>query len=304
MDYACFSEITQYSPAVSAHLLPPLCLHKRKCVCYLTVCVYRCLFFLITQSLLEWKTSRLISIWPLDSLWRPHGVLCPDWLWHCRSATNWINTITHILPVLRVLPHVLNFITNPWKHTNTDMHVHTCQTLLLNFPYAHTNAIVISDLHLILILFVVHLMIRCCKRFAESCNHICWVSRDLRRVKIKSRLSALLTAQAYRKSFFNSSFITFKPTCQIFHYLSDLTVFTTPYLCFVFSGLARGFLFSLLCMFMFVFLLELFSLTKILLCLCLLALCVSEILIIKAKQIVVYFVKSIQSLQTFRCHLV
>lgn len=126
MDYACRSEITQYSPAVCAHLLLPVCLWlcKRKCVLCdcVHVCTYCCLFFLIAQSLL---TSRLISTWPLVFIYRPHGVLCPDWLWHCRSTANWINTITYILTMLRVFPH-----------ENTQ--IQTCsQTLLHNYTYAH-----------------------------------------------------------------------------------------------------------------------------------------------------------------------
>lgn len=85
------------------------------------VSAYCCLFLPITQSLL---TSKLISTWPLVFIYRPHGVLCPDWLWHCRSTANWINTITYILTMLRV-----------FHPENTQIQIHS-QTLLHNYTYA------------------------------------------------------------------------------------------------------------------------------------------------------------------------
>lgn len=138
-------------------------------------------------------------------------------------------------------------------HENTQ--TETCsQTPLHNFTYVHTNAVVIAELYLILILLAILLVGDKVLQFAETCNFICLVSRDLRGVKIiYIKISALLTAEVYRNSYFNSSFKTGKPTCQIFHHFSDLTVFTTPYLCLVFNSVAS--LFSALHFHVFVFIL-------------------------------------------------
>lgn len=114
------------------------------CVCYLIVCMcarIAACSSLIAQSLL---TSRLISTWPLVFIYRPHGVLCPDWLWHCRSTANWINTIT----VLTFLPCWGFFLMKTHKYRHAVKHF--CTTI-----HMHTNASVIFDLNLILMLLVI-----------------------------------------------------------------------------------------------------------------------------------------------------
>lgn len=140
----------------SSHSTHLLCAHTYcfQCVCicakgsvsviWLCACSC-CQFVLITESLLELKASGLISIWPLVFVYDPMAFCV---LIGSDTAGQQLIGSTQLLTFLPCWRFLL--------HENTQT-----QT------YAHTNAMVISDLYLILTLSVILQLINC-KQFAKD----------------------------------------------------------------------------------------------------------------------------------------